>query len=517
MVSLKESEKLKHCFQLLFKRIDVSPQLDALVEYMRNNYRTENSNVYKSISRKSPMSFDSQFRQVAGDIHFVEHDNKSIVKLIYIYFNKVEPNLLKKLAYQPGSLFVTDEWLDYLSEWEKYLDKSMNDYLNDNKSLGCLYTEDDIARHYPGSSRSRLITLYRVCNSQGRLIPIDEFLSGEIKGFDIPTASDAVLIGEGISNNPLFSECVQAFREYVRLMNSKAGQAKINVNKRFFDVYFESMSQNPEMIRVKENPLVLAKFMKEFDSLTVNSRGFADNINAIKTLDKDFQRFIKDVFMLNNSLDEDSLFVKMPKDSVIDILGQPISLSNYLRTSDIPPPLSNSSSLSDVVDTVVSEGFYSFFKKFGVTDKQLLLDALLFVFGKLTTNKNFWEKPNNVKFKVDSKVISFVSSDLTSHIKNCVKRFDPTYDCNNIIRQWANLRGNRAVRLFRLTGFRPGLFSTIPGIVPWMRFDFFKLLTVQNLSHDEETSFRTLRLMTEHKSNKSSSDDCEFYKWISRS
>ncbi|UQV97400.1 putative p60 protein [Pueraria lobata-associated crinivirus] len=517
MVSLKSSHRLNTCFQLLFKKLNVDENIDKLIRYMEKNYQTENATNYRSISRTNSVVFDSQYRMVAGEIHFVNEDNKSIVKLIYIYFNKVEPELLKKLAYQPGSLFIDENWQKYLSMWTPYLDKSMNDYLSDNKDLGCIYTEADINNHYPNSSRSRLTTLYRVCNSQGRLIPIEEFLSGEIKGFDIPTSKDASIVGEGISNNHLFRECVQAFKEYVRLMNSKAGQAKINVNKRFFDVYFESMSQNSDMIRVKDNPLVLAKFIKEFDDLTVTSKGFADNIKAIKSLDKDFQRFIREVFLVNNKLDEDALFIKMPKNSVVEILGQPISLSNYLRTSDILPPVSNSSSLPEEIDEIVSEGFFSYFKKFGVLDKQLVLDALLFVFGKLTTNKNFWENRNDVKFKVDNKVIEFVSTDLNSHIKNCVKRFNPHYNCNNIIRQWANLRGNRAVRLFRLTGFKPGLFSTIPGIVPWMRFDYFKLISLQNLSVEEEESFRTLRLMTEHKSNKSKRDECEFHKWILRS
>lgn len=516
MVSLKNSSKLEMCFQLLFKRLNVDDKLAALIKYMEKNYQVENSTNYKSISRTGPMVFDSQFRSVAGEIHFVNEDDKSVVKLLYIYFNKVEPDLLKKLAYQPGSLFTTDNWREYLAMWVTYLDKSMNDYLSDNKSLGCLFTEDDINAAYPNSSKSRLVTLYRVCNSQGRLIPIDEFLSGEIKGFDIPTATDASVVGEGVSNNDLFRECVEAFKDYVRLINSKSGQAKINVNKRFFDVYFESMVQSPEIKVVKDNPLVLAKFMKEFDSLTVNSRGFADNITAIKKLDKDFQRFIKDVFLISNNLDEDALFIKMPKDSVVDILGQPISLSNYLRMSDIPPPLSNSASLPEDIDEVVCEGFHSYFKRFGIDNRQLILDMLLFLFGKLTTNKNYWEKKNTVKFKVDGKTISFISSDLNSHIKNCVRRVDPQFNCNNIIRQWANLRGNRAVRLFRLTGFRPGLFSTIPGIVPWMRFDFFKLLTIQNLSRDEETSYRTLRLMTEHKSNNTERDECAFHTWILR-
>nr|WNT44046.1 hypothetical 59-kDa protein [Urdbean crinivirus] len=516
MVSLSESQRLKLCFQLLFKRSDVSGYINKLIKYMEKNYQTENASVYRSVRRNNPVTFDSKYQLINREVHFVNENDNSIVKLLYIYFYKVEPELLKKLAYQPGALLVDEDWLEYLGIWRPYLDKSMNEYLADNKNIGCTYTEEEIAANYPGSSRSRLVTLYRVCNSQGRLIPLNEFLSGDVKGFDIPVSSDASTIGEGISNNPLFMECVQVFKEYVRLMNSKAGQAKINVNKKFFDVYFESMSQNDEMARVKDNPLVLAKFIKEFDGLTVNSRGFADNIDAIKTLDKDFRRFVKQVFLVDNSLDEDTLFVKMPKDSVIDILGQPISLSNYLRMSGLPPPVSNSSSLSEEIDVVVSEGFYSFFKKYGLNDKSLILDSLLFIFAKLTTNKNFWEKKNNVKFKIDEKTIQFISSDLNSHIKNCVKRVDPLYNCNNIIRQWANLRGNRAVRIFRLTGFKPGLFSTVPGIVPWMRFDFFKLLSTQHLSDEEVTSFRTLRLMTEYKSNKTTRDECEFTKWISR-
>ncbi|ABY66967.1 p60 [Bean yellow disorder virus] len=515
MVKLTDSAKLVKCFQLLFKRSDVRDKLSDLSQYMNRNYSTENAEKYRAISSGRPTVFDAQFRKIGNDVHFVTEDDNSIVKLIYIYFHKVEPSLIQKMAYKPGSLFTTEDWLEFLGSWQPYIDKSMNDYLNDNKSLGCTFTEEDIEKAYPNSSRSRLITLYRVCNSQNRLIPIEEFTSGAIKGFDIPVDTKANQIGEGISSNPLFFECLEAFKEYVRLNNSKSGKAKIDVNRKFYDVYFESMVQDKELHNVKDNPLVLAKFIKEFDNLTVNSRGFSDNMNAVKQLDKDFQRFIKAVFMMKTSLDEDTLFMKMPKESVIDILGQPISVSNYLRTSELPAPKSNSSSLPEHIDELVSETLFLYFKKFGITDKGLILDALLFVFGKLTTNKAYWERENVVKFSVDGKKIKFLSSDLNSFIKNSVKRFDPGFNCNNIIRQWANLRGDRAIRLFRLTQFKPGLFSTIPGIVPWMRFDFFKLLSIQGLSRDEETSFRTLRLMTEYRSNKSKTDEGEFLKWIS--
>nr|WLT68065.1 p60 [croton golden spot associated virus C] len=516
MVSIKSSDPLRTCFQLLFKQSDVSKQIDALHRYMMKNYRVENSISYKSISHNKSITYDSQFELLADEIHFVIENDKSIVKLIFIYFNKVEPDLLKKLAYQPGSLFISEDWKSYLNIWTPYLDKSMNDFLNDNKSLGCIYTEDDIIAAYPNQNRSRLVTLYKICNSQGRLIPIDEFLKGEMKGFNIPTADDITAVGEGISNNPLFKECVQVFKEYVRLVNSKIGQAKINVNKKFLDVYFDSMSSNPHINAVRDNPLVLAKFIREFDQLTMNSRGFADNMNAIKHLDKDFQRFIQAVFNVNNKLDEDSLFVKMPKTSVIEVLGQPISLSNYIRSSDLPVPVSNSVSLPESIDELVSEAFLLFFNKYKINDKQLILDALLFIFGKLTTNKAFWQENNTVEVTIDSKQIKFLSSDLNKFVKLFVKKFDPEFHSNNLIRQWANLRGDRALKIFKLTGFKPGLFSTIPGIVPWMRFDFFKLLTLQGLSPDEETSYHTLRLMTEYKSNRTTKDEHNFTTWISR-
>ena len=72
------------------------------------------------------------------------------------------------------------------------------------------------------------------------------------------------------------------------------------------------------------------------------------------------------------------------------------------------------------------------------------------------------------------------------------------------------------MRLFKVSGFKPGLFSTVPNILPRMRFDFFKLLSSDYLDDDEIKSLRTLRLMTEHKSNKTKADEHRFTTWISQ-
>ncbi|ALE18221.1 59.7-kDa protein [Tetterwort vein chlorosis virus] len=516
MVSIMNNPQLLSAFQLLFKISNVEEKLRGLNDYMLQNVSKENNNVFTAISGRNPMKFDSTFTKRSGDVYFDKDDGKSIVKLILIYFYNVEPSLLTKTGYKPESFFISDDWRASLLQWKKYIDKSMNDFLSDNKDIGCTYTEDNISKHYPNQSKSRLITLYRVCNSQNRLIPLQEFLEGKVKGFEINPKADVEAIGEGFSNNNLFRECVECFKDYMLLSSSQSGRAKVLVVKKFFDTYIDSLVGNQLMETVRDNPLVLAKFVKDFDEFTAEGHGFSNNFKAIEKLDKNFQKFCKDVFKLSTSLDRDTLFVKLPKDSVVDILGQPIILSNFIRRSSIPKPISNSSSLPHDIDICVSEGIVDFLKQFGIEDKVLILDTMLFVFAAMTTNKKIWNTPNKVSFSVDGKKISFLTTDFTGFIINLVRRFDPNYDTNNIIRQWANLRGNRALALFRMTGFKPQLFSTVPGILPWMRFDFFKLLSQQDLTDEEVQSLHTLRLMTEWKSNNSTFNEKNLLRWISR-
>lgn len=516
MVRLISSPELRTAFQLLFKTKNVEEKILNLEAHIKRNLSTVNASIFRPIGGQKGLVFDSKFFLKQGDLYFSIDDDKTIVKCILLYFYHIEPSLLKKTAYKPESFFITDKWRDHLSKWSKYLDLTMNDYLADNKDVGCTYTEQEIKNHYPNQSDIRLLTLYRVCNSQGRLIPLDEFLASEIKGFEINTASGGPVIGEGVSSNKLFRECVDAFKDYVKLSSSKSGSEKINVNKRYFQVYLESLRSDDDLLKISKNPLVLAKFILDFDRLTSSTVGFAANVEAIKTLDKDFKDFCKKVFNLSTSLNEDKLFIKMPKNSVVEVLGQPIALANYIRQSNIPPPLSNSNSLPQHIDEIVSSAICEYISHFGNFDPKFVLDGILFVFGKLTTNDKFWKTDSKVEFSLGQTKINFLANNFRSFLIGRVKTKHPDFDCNNLIRQWANLRGNRAMRLFRVSDFKPGLFSTVPGILPWMRFDFFKLLSGNILDEDETKSFRTLRLMTEYKSNKSQSDEKRLIQWISR-
>nr|UYO08066.1 heat shock protein 90 [Crinivirus sp.] len=65
----------------------------------------------------------------------------------------------------------------------------------------------------------------------------------------------------------------------------------------------------------------------------------------------------------------------------------------------------------------------------------------------------------------------------------------------NIIRLWANNRANRALTLFRMRNFNPGLFSDVPGILPYLRFDFFKALSMQGLSEEVRTIEDQIQVM----------------------
>uniref|UniRef100_A0AAU6NEJ9 60 kDa protein n=1 Tax=Yam virus 1 TaxID=3123105 RepID=A0AAU6NEJ9_9CLOS len=514
MVGVYNSIGLRDLFTHFFGKSDVEQRISLLTNYLTNNYVKENRTVYKAIHFGKDFEFNSTFSIKNAQITFDVDDDKSHVKCLYVYLYRIEPDLLQKTAYKPESFLISSDWRKYLSPWTKYIDKNMNEYLNDNKKVGCLYTEEEIQEHYHGQPRNRLITLYRVCNSQGRLIPLDEFLKGEVRGFEISTGESDNVVGENISNNLLFLECVKVFKVYLGLVNSKSGMAKLEVNKKFFDVYFDSLNDSPDIQAVRTNPIALAKFIVDFEKLTINSNGFEENIKAIKTLDEEYKIFLRKIFKVNTHLDQDELFVKFPKDSVIDVLGNSISVSSYLRKIQLPPPLSNSSSLPKHIDSVVSKTIINYFRKYKLSDKTLILDALLFVFGKVTTNRQYWKADKKVSFAIDGTIINFIASDLTTKINCAVKDVDKDFNTNNIIRQWANLRGNRAMLLFKLTDFKPGLFSTIPKILPYMRFDFFKMLSMDRLTEEELKSFYTLRRMTEWKSNNTLSDQDQLERWI---
>nr|WOE53344.1 MAG: 59 kDa protein [Cucurbit yellow stunting disorder virus] len=516
MVNLIDSPNLHDAFSLLFKARDVKGKIESLVKYIKSNLSTVNASAFRPIGGVRGLVYDSKFSIFQDNVRFNIDDDKSILKCILVYFYHVDPSLLKKTAYKPESFFITDNWREHLEKWRKYIDMTMNEYLVDNKDVGCTYTEKEIKNHYPGQSDIRLITLYRVCNSQGRLVPLQEFLSSEIKGFDIKTDDAGPTIVEGLGGNDLFKECLVAFKDYVKLNSSKAGLEKIKVNQRYFSVYLDSLNSNNDLKNISDNPLVLAKFMLDFDNLTSSTVGFAANIDAIKKLDVNFKAFCEKVFNLKTRLNEDKLFINMPKNSVVEVLGQPISIGNYIRSSKIPPPVSNSSSLPEHIDELVSKAMCDFMSQFGEFESKFVLDGLLFVFGKLTTNEKFWRSDKLVSFSIDKKPISFRACDFRSYLIGSVKSRDVLFNCDNIIRQWANHRGNRAMRLFKVSDFKPGLFSTVPNILPWMRFDFFKLLSSDYLDDDEIKSLRTLRLMTEHKSNKTKADEHRFTTWISQ-
>nr|BAV38109.1 p59 protein [Beet pseudoyellows virus] len=514
MVNLLLSPIVDEFLKFFFKRSDVSNQKRQLCEYLLKNSATENRNTYRANAGNKMISFDSNYRVSNGVVFIDDTSDLELLKLAIIYMYRVDRSLLKKTNYRPENFFASLDWRRSSREFSPFYSGDMNDYLAANNEIGCTYTEKDIKDHYPNISELRALTLYRVCNSLGKYIDLKTLESGSVKGFSISTSAEDGGIGEGLTANKLFSECLKIFRVYLSLSTTKAGIAKISVNKRYFETFFTSLDSHSDLSKLKSNPLVIAFFINSFDKLTVDSTGFKDNFRAIKQLEKPFRKFLKDVFLIDSSFSEETLFINLPKTSVSEILQEPTMVSEFVRKDDSISLESVANTLPDSTDNSVTEWIHTFLARKGDIPKHRLTDALLFILGRYTTNIKRLVQPNDVGITIEGKRVTFKMSELNSFVVNRSVRNYPELKGINVLRQWANKRSYRALTLFRSANFDPGLFSNVPGILPYMRFDFYKAIPLSQMSQQEVESFRTLRLVTEAKSDASASSISDCKQWI---
>ncbi|UVK78305.1 MAG: heat shock protein 90 [Plant associated closterovirus 2] len=513
--SILESEFVAETFRYAFKTNDVRSKLVALNKVIVENLQRINSKTYSFNFQGRNFDLTSSY-QTRNGLTFVNVDKPlEILKLLSVYVYYVEPKYVDMSPYKPENLFGNPQYMKAIKAWKNYYDKTMNEYLSDRPELGCLYTMTDIDSNYPSLSKTRKITLYRVCNSLGKIIDLNELSSGALKAFEVKTSDVGSAIMTTTTNNPLFGECVKIFKDFLVMNSTKAGKEKIEVNRKFLNAFLKCLKPKDDLGNLGENPLLIAWFMREFTSRTANSKGFKDNYKAVVELSKPMLKFLKEVFLKELNLDEDSLFITFPKNSVVEIVEQVIPLANFHRNQTLPQPFSNSCDLPRDVDEVVSNTIHKFLSKYVKVEQDLMLDAFLFVLGRCTTNQKRWTSGFDVEFKIIGEEVKFKSTDLWATVVNAVRDKFPKFKTNNLIRQWANNRGDRARVMFKICGFKPGLFGSIPKIVDHMRFDFFKLLNLRLMSEVEKTSYYTLRLMTESKSNNSEKDFCKLLSWIS--
>lgn len=517
MVDFLTSDKVKDFLSFAFKRGDIEDKRKKLYEYLIKNFKTENASLYRTRAGGRDFVYTSNYK-VNGDKLLINDSNDlELLKLPVIYMYKIEPDLMSKSSFRPENIFSNLDWKGSALRYKPFTTGDINDFLNVNRDMGCTYSEEDIAKHYVGESAVRLSTLYRICNSLGRLIDVKSLEDGSVRGFDIKSSERDVAITEGLTMNKLFLECVSVFKKYLELNNSQAGMAKILVNRKIFKAFLDSLISRGDLTLIADNPLVIAKFMSDFSGLTEHSRGFQDNYNAVMTLSKPFQKFLKDVFQLSVVLNESKLFVNLPKSDVSEVVSDMKLASDYVIMSGDYLCLSNSNTLPDEADKYACECISKFFESKVNASFDVIQDSLLMIFGKYTTNLKRLKLPTAVSFTIKDQTVSFRMCDLWSSVTNKVcSKFKDLSGCN-IIRMWANNRAARAMKLFRVKNFSPGLFSYVPGILPYMRFDFFKAIPLQDMSQEEVESFRTLRLMTESRSNRSEQDEIECEQWILRS
>nr|UOI87880.1 p60 [Sweet potato chlorotic stunt virus] len=512
---LLNSEFVKETFKLAFKTNHVNDKLTALNNVILQKVSEINRKDYRFNFGGKEYVLSSSYYVQGSDVYV--HDDKplEILKLLSVYIHHVEPKYLGKSPYPPQNLFGIPNYMRMVKNWRPYYDKTMNEYLNDNPELGCLFTMEQIAEKYPQVNETRRITLYRVCNSLGKLVDLDEISRGKLKAFEVKTSDVGSAVSTSITNNQLFSECVKVFKDFIVLNSTKAGREKIEVNKKFFTTFLQCLKPKERLGNLKDNPLLLAWFMNEFAQRTKSSTGFKDNYKAVVDLSGPLLDFIRKVFLVDLGLDEDSLFITFPKNSVVEIVDQIIPLANFHRNQNLPRAFSNSCDLPRDVDLTVSQEICKFVGRYVKVDDDLILDTMLFVFGRCTTNKKRWNSGFEVDFSILGTKVKFDSRNLWATLETAVKLKHPGVKIHNPIRQWANNRGDRARVLFKICSFKPGLFQTIPKIDSHMRFDFFKLLDLRLMSDSEKTSYYTLRLMTESRSNDTDHDFCNLMRWIS--
>nr|QNN88890.1 p60 [Strawberry pallidosis-associated virus] len=514
MVDLVENRSVDRFLTFFFKRKDVRKEKILLHDYLLRNYSTENNNNYRVQTPKGVVTYSSNYTVRNGRVLVSVDDTGEIIKLAIIYMYKINPALLRKTAFRPENFFTDFNWSDSEREVKDFYDLSMNEYLNAKKSLGCTFNDEDIRKRYPNADEIRQLTLYRVCNSQGKYVDESEIGSGTIKGFEISTKADGGGVGEGISSNPLFLRCVEVFRKYLSLNNSKVGKAKIDANKKIFEVYLNSLRTSQDTKKLESNPLVISYFISEFDRLTEKSKGFKDNFEALKELTPGFVTFIKDVFKLSGTINENKLFFDLPKSSIVDILSEPAIISEQLLENIKVDTESCSNTLPYEIDKFVCGKILEFFSgKSGMNEKDIF-DCLLFIFGRYTTNPKRLCLPEDVSVTFKQQTLKFRVSDFNSSVCNAVYNKFPEFKGMNIIRLWSNARASRAMLLFKSSGFNPGLFSYIPKIPNYMRFDFFKSIPLKDMSEEEVKAFRTLRVLTESHSEKTEDLKQDCTRWI---
>nr|UYO08060.1 heat shock protein 90 [Crinivirus sp.] len=516
MVRLLDSVNARDVLRLVLKRSDVEDVISSLNSYLKHNLSTENKNLYRTSVRSGNLSFYSKYYLKGDDVCLDDEDDLELTKLPIIYFYRIRPDLMKKTVYTPEALLASLDWRRELVKWKPFLSGDMNEYLNSNLDEGCTFTAEDIRQHYPGISDLRALTLYRICNSLGEYISLEKLNSGNLTSFDVKVKKGDNVINENNETNKLFKECLGVFKNFVTLSSSRAGAAKLQANRLIYDIFCKCLLSKEDINSVIKNPLSLAKFMYDFDKLTVHSKGFKDNYDAIIKLYPNFRIFILKVFKVNTFLNEDKLFFDLPKISVVEILKKPDVLGTQMANDKEFGTSSNVNTLPKEIDSFVTNVITLFLSNHTNMNGSDWIDSLLFILGRNTTTMKQLQKREKVATKHGDRRMEFIIGDLNNVVLNKTYKHYPDFKGMNIIRLWANNRANRALTLFRMRNFNPGLFSDVPGILPYLRFDFFKALSMQGLSEEEVQSYRTLRLMTEKNSNKTLEDELECERWIFR-
>nr|UOV22934.1 p60 protein [Areca palm velarivirus 1]UOV22967.1 p60 protein [Areca palm velarivirus 1] len=405
--------------------------------------------------------------------------------------------------YPPANLYVyhNDDLVRVLAP---FLDKRVEDICRENPSLGCLYSYRQIDEKYKDHSTLDKKLLFQLNNSLRQEVDLQKLKPASLNTFKVqfsPKVATTLITSIDL----------------------------INTTKRFVEKYFEvrdnlqlqAVLRSFKTFEIRMKQLVVKESLDLFNtSLIVQGAVYCVFLNY-KYQDPDLYLFNECVDRFN-TLYAPILSKLFKKDFIVrisnvrdiaefdntnfmlsaDLLSQVIKELNLDPTSFV----SDSRFLSPDIDALIRHAMYEFFlTRFDLRDpfENLCVGIITFIY--LTTSPGIFthNEPIDFKFTNNGKTfhIKFQSFQLLNTLSNRLTDLKNLKRGKNYIRLFCSARADLAMKLIQIFRIEPPLFREYPNILPYMRFDFWKGITVKNLNEEEMISLSLLQEITDYHSS----------------
>lgn len=504
------------CFQTLLKKSNVKHEMEQTNNYIVNNLADINRNTFPARAGSVRIDFNSDYYISGGQIVVSPKDSNAYVKLLIVYLKYCYTNYSAKTKYPPQSLLAVLDYDSFKAKWVKYLDKSLTDYLDDNKTEGCSFTEQQVVEKYPQVDSLVAKILYRVCNSLGKLLDLKDFENKNISGFEINTAQDSPTVADDNESNDFFRECVNDQRYYSSLSGSKLGKAKLEANAYIFKILLKSASGDFDIDRLSRNPLAISKFMNLYTNHVTDSETFKSKFEALKSIKIPFASFIKKAFGIRLNFEDSKIFYALPKERQSDVLSDDMMVESIVRDAASFTVVSDNNYLPERVDRFVTQLLLELFPKTKASFPNKIMFGFLHYFALSTTNSKRFNDTQESTIEIEGETLKISLKFITSYLRNAIQSQHPDYADSNIVRLWCNKRSNLALDYFKSRNIQLYLYSKYPRLLNYMRFDYFKGLDMGKLTDEERLSIQTLRCITEDRSEGTLATHNDLNSWILR-